>query len=156
MKAWIFSKIAVTVLLVIFSNNILGKSEKYIVHFGIFGEDNGKYFIEEKTLKIPYVTSESQIFGAIIVPPDNEEYQFYSISYLPKTPRILSGDISMLSTTSNEKGYKSPIYQMNGIGAHPMWLDVGDPEGLYRIEIYVNGFLQDIIEFEVLSPRLNY
>jgi len=96
---------------------------------------------------IPYITrNQGLIFGAIIEPSDDLEYKFHSVLHFPGVPSKLSGDL--IQSPSGE--YRSPTYSYTDIGAHTMWLDEGDPSGIYKLEFYINNQLTRVIEFEVV------
>jgi len=117
--------------------------------FGLLADNENRYQMLEETLSIPYITlNEGQRFGFIIF-TDNNKYKFQSVLYLPSEPKNLSGDMLGQNSSSWSIGIKSPIYDLSGEKVQVMWLDKGDPQGEYKLELFIDGKLLKVIQFIV-------
>lgn len=127
------------------------------VTFGLFKieSDFESKLIQEDVSTIDLLDmKKNHVFGYEIVPPDELEYEVYSIDYLPAEPETLSGALSGKSTADFAKGIKSPTVIAKGISYSSFQFDRGDPLGEYRIEVYINQKLNKVIKFYVTAKKL--
>jgi len=143
------NRITVSALLVL----ILASCEKvqsYDIKFGLLQSVDGITTLAEETNKIAYKTrAEGQYFGVVVTPSASEEYTTSKVTYLPGVPLVLSGNLKGEDPDKAPEGYKSPTYRAKGVAVHTMGLDPGDPFGIYRAEVFINGKLEKEIFFEV-------
>lgn len=124
-------------------------SNKYRVDFGLLELIDGAYKLKESTYKIPYRTKQQgQIFGLIIEPSGNEIFEYSSEIYMPSTPKFYNGEVQKEDEGSSAY-YKLPARKADTAIAEIMWLDEGDPVGIYNIKTYINGALFNKFSFEV-------
>jgi hypothetical protein len=125
-------------------------SENFGIKFGILSKDEaGKYTVVE-TDDIPYILgAENQIFGYHIAPEKNTKYKLYNVVVLPSQPKNLEGRIVSSIDEASTSGVRSPEVISRGIITFNNWLTEGDPKGLYKTQLYINGSLADSRSFRV-------
>ena len=86
----------------------------------------------------------------LVLPPNDETYEVYSITYLPGQPKELTGDFAGQSEAS--AGLRSATSRGDGIRPFCFNFDPGDPLGEYRTEVFINGTLHSELHMEVVEP----
>jgi hypothetical protein len=122
------------------------------LRFGIFSEQKpGSYAIKEGTTQIPlYYGRTGFQFGYLIWEKNAKPFRLTTVTYPPSAPRMLGVSYKDQDPT---KGLRSRSRELNGYGASEFSFDPGDPTGLWKMEIYVDGRLFKTIQFTVYEPN---
>lgn len=127
---------------------VWGDKKAYVIKFGILDRSPAGIFVSKETNEIPYITKkQGQVFGFKITPPNEKKYSYYTVSTLPSAPKIIDGAVR---EGTKKNIFTSPLFHnKKGAQFHLIWLNEGDPRGIYRTEIYINNKLEKTIRYEV-------
>jgi|SRR5690625_2903507 len=124
--------------------------DDFEVTFELLESDGSGVDLSRKVRTMPYVTEgKAQTLRISIVPPNDEIYSYYSISYLPGKPKTLEGYEESEQREDFDAGYVSSTRLIQGKGVNYFTLHEGDPAGEYRIEVYINDRRFRIFKFYV-------
>jgi len=115
---------------------------------GDFTEDDWVGFSDERI----FLYSESPINALVIhiIPSDNREYELVTVHYLPGVPATLGkGFAEPYAPSDAPNGLRSQPETLSGEQRIPWDIHPGDPNGIYRIEVYINGKHIRTLEFDV-------
>lgn len=134
------------------------EAEDFQVKFGVVENRNGVTLVFEDRRSIPLLTKDTGFyFGFTIFPPDNQPYNFHSTFFSPEAAQLSNetGEIikEIESSADLKQQFRLPTRRAKGITTMPMWFDVGDPPGEYRIEIYIQEKLVHSVDFMVNEPE---
>jgi hypothetical protein len=130
-----------------------GDAEKsFELRFGILSEQKpGTYAMKEGTTQIPrYYGRTGFQFGYLIWEKNAKPFRLTTVTYPPSAPKILGASYK---DQNPSKGLQSRARELNGYGASGFSFDSGDPTGLWKMEIYVDGKLFRTIGFTVYEPN---
>lgn len=125
------------------------------IAFGLIDPSSGGVQISKETLRIPRMSRESGFrYGLVIAELNRSRFKAQLVHYLPAQPKTLSGSLARKDPTSAAtKGVAGPARRYDGRASWFFVFDEGDPIGIYRLEIVVDGGLLKTIEYEVVPPH---
>ncbi len=85
----------------------------------------------------------------LVDPPNEQEYEVYSVTHLPGEARQLTGDFAGQSQPSG--GLRSAASRVDGIRPFCFDFDPGDPLGEYRVEVFINGARHSELRMQVVK-----
>jgi hypothetical protein len=115
---------------------------------GDLTEDEWVGFSHEKI----FLYSESSINALMlhIIPSNNREYELITIHYLPGVPSIIGkGFAESYAPSDAPNGLRSQSEILSGEQRIPWDIHPGDPNGIYRMEVHINGKQLRTLEFDV-------
>ena len=129
-------------------------AESIDIRFGILNrESGGNLGVVRETTDIPLFHRDTGFrFGYTIKIEPERSFSTYTIHYLPARPETLSGRLSGQAATAAPQGVRTEEEVHGQEVTFPLWFDQGDPEGLYRADIYVDGRLARSVRYEVKRP----
>ena len=140
--------VAALVLLVACSSN----SPDFIVsQFTVSGDYNGEEWdmvAHERILN--YSGRGLEGLGCTITPPNEHEYEYTVVHYLPGIPLTVGeGWAEPYVPSDAPNGMRTKPKLASGEKRLTWGISPGDPNGIYRIEIHINGRHTYTLEFEV-------
>jgi hypothetical protein len=94
-------------------------------------------------------------FCFLIVPSSEKPYEVYSITYLPKEPKNLTGEFQKMKLPTALNGLKTKPKHVDGIRPFCFDFHKGDPLGKYILEIFVNKTLKTTLILDVVPLESN-
>jgi len=135
----------------IFASNESGSFE---IKFGSLTDTKEKTFINEEYSQIKSIpVSEGGKFGFSISPSQKKTYKFYTVSYLPNSPKKLSGVMNQANPADYSSGIKSAVGTASEDMIVRFTFDQGDPLGIYNIDLYINDEKAKSVKFNVISGK---
>lgn len=139
----------VALLMIACGANVLADVQKF--KFGILKQlPDGSYEMDVETKRIPWQSKETGFrFGIAFDNPGGKYIEWYEVVHLPKALKQLSGGFQK----TGKNTLKGDIQA--GTDSHVVdqfWFDQGDPLGMHRLEVYVNGAKKFHVDFEVVEP----
>lgn len=124
----------------------------YDIRFGVIQNTIGYDDIAHETNVIELIPkSKGYYFGFRIIPKGKSTYSYYTVSYLPAAPKVLEGVLNKEPLANYSSGFKSPETSATGAIIIPGWFDEGDPIGVYKTDLYIDGVKQKSVEFKVIA-----
>ncbi len=124
---------------------------EFIIEFGELDgvEGQGLSFAREsKRIPLRY-RQDGYLFGVRITPPTNESYEVRFVHYLPAVPRDTAGKVSGAPVSQEGRVIEGSGDVSEGISVYPFGFDPGDPEGEYKVEVYLNGTRMAVLPYSV-------
>lgn len=124
--------------------------DQYDFKFGILEvTPDGYVEVKKETTDIPLITRDKGfLFGFIIHKLDGGEFSGQLTVHFPSRPQQLTGKAKGINIEPN-KTMKFPVAQHKMVWTESSWFDEGDPEGVWKYDIYLNGKLYKEIKFNV-------
>lgn len=142
------------VALATIQNALAVEPADYSVRFGVIEADiqSGASSLRETTT-IPLKLRDTGFrWGFSISPGDRSPFTYQYTIHLPSPPAMLSGDLQKLNPEKpSNTAMSEKVESKGGPTMHTMWFDPGDPTGNYKIEVFVNGRLQQTASFTVFA-----
>jgi hypothetical protein len=118
--------------------------------FGILREiSNGKYEIDVETTRIPRKLKGTGFrFGVAFENFNRGHIEWHEVMYSPSPMKEVSGTLYRVnpSVIQTDKRSSSDAHIVDDF-----WFDSGDPLGVYRMEVFVNGIVKYSVDFEVVE-----
>jgi hypothetical protein len=112
--------------------------------------DDEKWELEIRDRVLSYSGNPIEAIGCVITPPDDQDYEFTAVHYLPGVPLAIGdGWAEPYSPSDAPNGLHSLPEFLIGERRFTWDISPGDPNGIYRIEIHINGKRVQTLEFEV-------
>ncbi len=156
-RSYVFSFLAF--VLSVFSMTGCVNYEKYYekfepknfeMEFGVLEWDTNGNTVVRQVETIPYITGRiPQTFGYLIEPLSSPWFSYYAKVLVPGKSKLVQGEIEQIQEQADSVSYTSKIAHGNGVSRLEMWLNPGDPKGVYRVQLFINNELADEREFIV-------
>ena len=149
MRKIIIFLLGVTLLIPIVAN----ADNDFDVKFGILNRQGKTAVIREETRIIPFIIGEENlIWGVVIEPIHSNEYTVGMVLYMPAPPKTITDDDGMsYSPERATEGIHFKTLRKKGTSANWFSFDEGDPLGKYSLEVYLNGYLYERFDLEVVE-----
>ncbi len=123
---------------------------EFTIQFGALeGEESFTLLGDEFTALTTVKKSKDYKFGFIITAKTKNPFKYYTISYLPDAPKVLTGTLKEEALQKFSTGIKSSEDTAESSVAIPFWFDEGDPVGTYKIDLYINDVKEKSVVFNV-------
>ncbi len=123
---------------------------KFTIQFGeLEGQGIYRMIGYELTEPITIKKAKDYKFGFIITAKTKAPFKFYTISYLPDAPLVLTGTLKESSPQKFTSGIKSSEDTATSSVVIPFWFDTGDPLGTYKIDLYIDDIKLKSVVFNV-------
>lgn len=118
------------------------ESSEYEIKFGVLSNECGCEIEIENPETIPYVIGRDNLkFGYVIRPKTNKSYKYRAVLHMPEPPKTVEGCVVNSETEYMVEGLKTENVKGKGRQAMSGWLTEGDPEGKYRMVLFINNHL---------------
>ena len=139
------------------SGTVLASQRDFIIKVGVIKRTTPTRSKLLETNEFPMDPTKRPGFCFIIDPPNEKPYEVYSISYLPKNPKKLTGEFKDMKLSRAVAGIKTKIKHVDGIRPFCFNFNKGDPIGKYAIEVFINNTLKatlnlDVVPLNSISP----
>jgi len=93
---------------------------------------------------------ENETFGFLLEPLQGQAVEVALVHYLPAPPARLGSEFEGADPKAAVTGLRGKQEIVREARYFDIGIDPDDPLGRYRIEVFVNGSLEDIVTFEVV------
>ena len=118
--------------------------------FGILKEVSpGDYRMDQETTRFPQKYKETGFrFGVEFENPNREAIEWFEVVHLPAPLQEATGNTKKVAPRAIQTNlYKSSDFRV----VDDFWFDPGDPLGMHRLFVYVNGKRRLSVNFEVFE-----
>jgi hypothetical protein len=114
--------------------------------------------MRERTTTVPVILPEWDSLGFAVRSSSTEPFIVTTRHYLPGVPDSLPPEVLELGYTPEDatSGIEFPVETVSGGRWFTFRLEPGDPVGLYKIEVIINGQKHETLEFDVLPSTAEY
>ena len=114
--------------------------------------------MRERTTRVPVKLPEWDSLGFSVRSSGSEPFTVSTKHYLPGVPQSLPPEVLALGYTPEDalSGIEFPAETVEGGRWFTFRLELGDPVGLYKIDVMINGKTHDTLEFEVVPSTEQY
>jgi hypothetical protein len=122
------------------------------IRFGIFREvSEGIFDFVSETNQLPRrYKSTGFRWGIGFDNPDRKPIEWYEVVHLPSELKEVSGNFQRArARTMRTKTFRSSRPTI----VDDFWFDEGDPLGQHKLELFVNGSLRHVVDFQVVEDR---
>jgi hypothetical protein len=122
------------------------------IRFGIFREvSEGVFDFVSETNRLPRKYKATGFrWGIGFDNPDCKPIEWYEVVHLPAELKEVSGNFQRARTrTMRTKTLSSSQPTI----VDDFWFDEGDPLGPHKLELFVNGSLRHVVDFQVVEDR---
>jgi hypothetical protein len=147
MKKIVMAVVAIVILAC--GANAFADVQKF--RFGILKmQPDGSYEMDVETKRIPWHLKKSGFrFGIAFDNPGNKYIEWYEVVQFPNAVKQISGDFQK----TGKNILKGDIQAASDSHVvDQFWFDEGDPLGMHRLKVYVNGAMKFQVDFEVVEP----
>ncbi|OZG69970.1 hypothetical protein BTA51_28450 [Hahella sp. CCB-MM4] len=124
--------------------------KNFEMEFGVLEWDTKGNTVVRQVDTIPYVTGRiPQTFGYLIKPLSSPQFSYHAKVLVPGKSKLVQGEVEEIQEQADSFSYTSNIAHGNGASRFEMWLNPGDPKGVYRVQLFINNELADEREFIV-------
>jgi hypothetical protein len=124
------------------------ETKSYDFQFGVLGDGpGGTVIVQEETNTLPLLLENSGFrFGYTLRESSGAPFLLKTIFWLPDEPRVILGSLIRVNDT-----IVSPPQMYHGYAAETFYFNDGDPPGDWQMEVYIDGRLFQIVEFQVIK-----
>jgi hypothetical protein len=137
--------------LTVFLNAKKSPAESFDIRFGILVDG----VVVEETTVIPFYPVDTGFrYGFTISHDSYETYTSYAVHYLPEKPISAGGSFEKsdkIRPARRLKTKEEEIFDKHTFVEHGF--EKGDPLGLYKLDIYINGRVAKSITYKVVTPE---
>jgi hypothetical protein len=122
------------------------------IRFGIFREvSEGVFDLVSETNRLPRKYKKTGFrWGIGFDNPDCKPIEWYEVVHLPEELKEVSGNLQRARTrTMRTKTFSSSRPTI----VDDFWFDEGDPLGPHKLELFVNGLLRYVVDFQVVEDK---
>jgi len=122
------------------------------VRFGIVREvSEGVFDFVSETTRVPRKYKATGFrWGIGFDNPDCKPIEWYEVVHLPSDLKEVSGNLQRTrARTMRTKTFNSSQPTI----VDDFWFDEGDPLGAHKLELFVNGSLRHVVDFQVVEDR---
>jgi len=127
-------------------------SREFVVKAGVMESDGSPRDRLRETRTISADPRRRPGWCFLVDPPTDAPYEVYSITYLPRPPRRLTGDFEDEKPDRAVEGLKTATQRVDGIRPFCFDFHSGDPVGEYRVEVFIDGALTTTLRLQVVAP----
>lgn len=107
---------------------------------------DNKLDVKEETRKIPLIPDRDRLlFGFIVIRKGGGNFNGQLTVDLPAHPKQLTGHVKDGHIMDNTISF--PTSQHDNYWTQSFWFGEGDPSGIWRYKIFINGKLYTAVEF---------
>jgi alpha-D-ribose 1-methylphosphonate 5-phosphate C-P lyase len=141
--------IIILVVFMLFPSSSICFAQHYDIRFGILVGDH----VAEETTVIPFFMADTGFrYGFTISHNSNRSYKSYSVHRLPASPITVGGIIKKSEKpTRRIETREEEIIENHSI--EEFGFEPGDPLGIYKLDIYINGCVAKSITYKVVTPE---
>ena len=137
------------------AERVLATQRDFVMKVGVIKRTTATRGKLWETNKLPMDPTKRPGFCFIIDPPNKKPYEVYSISYLPKNPKKLTGEFQDMKLSRAVDGIKTKTKLLVGIRQFCFDFHQGDPIGKYVMEVFINNTLKTTLNLDVVPPKPN-